>query len=64
MNEDLDNCRDCGHFKFLHVPGFKGALGFDQHCDPQNDHGCDCFEYIPEDNLDYIEWLAQKRGLV
>jgi hypothetical protein len=25
---------------------------------------CECYEFVPPDNLDYIEWLAAKRGLV
>lgn len=69
MDKDLDNCRECGHFRFLHE--FKGigthvekGFAFTQACDPQNDHGCNCKEFMPEDNLDYIEWLAKKRNLV
>jgi hypothetical protein len=25
---------------------------------------CKCSEFVPSDNLDYIEWLAEKKGLV
>lgn len=64
---DLDCCRTCGHMRFLHYApenAFEGQ-GVFQHeqslrCDPQTDHGCDCKEYIPEDNLDYLEWRYNK----
>lgn len=59
-SKDLDCCRECGHFRFLHCEEQAWA----GRCDPQNDYGCDCKEYVPEDNLDYVEWLAEKRGLL
>jgi hypothetical protein len=66
VNEDMECCRDCGHFRFLHILESEdiGLYRSNQGCDPQNDHGCDCSEYVPEDNLDYIEWLAEKKGLL
>lgn len=64
-DKDIDNCRECGHFRFLHTDttGSKGKV-FSQMCAPQTDGGCDCKEYVPEDNLGYIEYLAKQKGLV
>jgi len=66
MSDTLSCCRECSHFKFLHRfnNDDPGLWRSGQNCDPQNDHGCDCEEFVPEDNLDYVEWLAEKRGLL
>lgn len=61
--DDLDTCRTCYHFRFLHISEYKEPtyFMFDQRCDPQTDHGCDCKEYIPKDNLQYLEYLYDKK---
>lgn len=74
MNDDMDNCRECGHFRFLHKckrDAFGKLLYHSlddkcdcQRCEPGTDHSCNCEEFVPEDNLDYVEYLAEKRGLV
>ena len=55
------HCRDCKHIRLSHVEG--------SHCIAANGNQeqfglCQCKEFVPEDNLDYIEWLAKKRGLI
>jgi hypothetical protein len=51
-------CRDCHQQRFDHEDfsptGNNTAKAFLNKCK----------EFVPPDNLDYIEWLAKKRGLV
>jgi hypothetical protein len=52
-------CRTCKHERFGHYAGKCGAVRrWDGKC------ACKCKEFVPPDNLDYMEWLAKKRGLI
>jgi hypothetical protein len=52
----LMRCRTCRHANGWHDGG-----ALDQSCLWTS---CSCKEFVPSDNLDYVEWLAEKRGLV
>ena len=49
------HCRTCKHLYIYHIENQKEAACW---------LGDSCKEFVPSDNLDYIEWLAEKRGLV
>ena len=57
--------KHCGRCKHMHLSHIEGG-----HCIAANGTNgeqlvmCKCKEYIPEDNLDFIEWLAQKKGII
>jgi hypothetical protein len=58
LEEADKKCRDCKHPKYVHIkdrclaiPGMNISL-------------CSCIEYVPKDNLDYVEWLVKKRKLL
>ena len=55
------HCRKCNHIRLSHVEGSHciAASGTTERLTV-----CKCREFISEDNLDYIEWLAKKRGLI
>lgn len=55
------HCRKCKHVRLSHVESSHciAALGTTEQLSL-----CKCKEFVPEDNLDYIEWLAKKRNLV
>lgn len=71
------NCRYCKHNEWQHIySGALGACGYDENnmsvaCNPSSvdiivprntlSH-CPCMEYVPGNNLDYLEWKAQKEG--
>jgi hypothetical protein len=50
-------CRTCTHSNGFH----EGPDYNEQFCSFPT---CECIEFIPADNLDYVEWLANKRGLL
>jgi hypothetical protein len=53
-------CRKCKHVRLSHLKGTCLAI-----CGTTEEFVlCGCEEFVPEDNLDYIEWLAKKRGLI
>jgi hypothetical protein len=55
-----EHCRECKHTRLGHTTGTCIAVeGTTEQMIP-----CGCEEFVPEDNLDYIEWLAKKRGLI
>jgi hypothetical protein len=62
-SDDLDCCRICGHFYMYHFNTGASVrlLPNNGQCDPLTDHGCDCKEFIPEDNLEYLEYLYDKK---
>ena len=55
------HCRKCKHIRLSHMEGSRciSANGTTEQLIP-----CTCTEWLPEDNLDYIEWLARKRGFI
>jgi hypothetical protein len=62
--DDLDCCRTCGHFYGYHFNTgmtIRGHEFADGQCDPFTDRGCNCKDFIPGDNLAFLEWKA-KRG--
>ena len=69
MDDDLEVCRTCGHFYFLHGCTYFNKYTMSRHphdstcqrCDPQQDHDCDCPGFIPEDNLKYLEWCYEHK---
>lgn len=51
-------CGECNHPRFVHfndkcMATFNNTLIL-----------CGCIEFVPLDNLDYVEWLAKKKGLI
>lgn len=59
-----DVCRHCGHFAKFHLstdwvskPG--KLLGIWSICN-RKDIGCECLEFGPEDNLEYLEVKSER----
>ena len=50
-------CRTCKHPGQFH-DGYRIVANQCMRTD------CHCKELVPLDNLDYVEWLAEKRGLI
>jgi hypothetical protein len=62
-------CRTCGHNKYWHQTakssyGTPGGWCANYECGESVAHMPYCREFVPEDNLDYVEWLAEKRNLI
>jgi len=61
IKEVEEKCRECNHMKMSH-----SYLG--KKCNEllrtESPFLCNCQEFVPSDNLDYVEWLAKKKGLV
>ena len=54
------SCRKCKHIRLSHLRGkCIATCGTTEKMDI-----CKCKEFVPEDNLDYVEYLAEKRGLI
>jgi len=50
-------CRVCSHIKFLHLQ--KGCT--DQILSKEGKlYLCNCKEYIPKDNIEYLEYMSEK----
>jgi hypothetical protein len=67
-----DKCRECKHDRYFHLLEY-GANGYKDELRATmgncnyilSDRGfCNCGEWVPPDNLDYIELLAKRRGLI
>jgi hypothetical protein len=59
-------CRECGHTKTLHILGDAKGGFLVGYCNfiIKNVGFCQCKEYLPQDNLDYIELLAKRKGII
>jgi hypothetical protein len=55
------NCRNC--FDPPHMGGCTIAtIGYDSEGIANEESCCPCNEYIPLDNLEYLEWMDEKRS--
>jgi len=54
-------CKKCTHVRLSHLEGRCIAANA---TDGEYLLMCKCKEFVPSDNLDYIEWLAKKKGLI
>jgi len=52
-------CRNCPHFKFAHYSACYASID-----DKRIGHAipCDCPEFVPLDNLEYLEWKVDKQN--
>jgi hypothetical protein len=50
-------CRECQHKRYIHLRTCVEIMDNDFEI-------CKCPEFVPPDNLDYVEYLAKKRGLI
>jgi hypothetical protein len=62
-------CRTCEHNQYWHETaesssGTAGGWCAETRCGAHINNLPYCTEFVPSDNLDYIEWLAEKRGLL
>ena len=55
-------CRTCTH---PHHGGYCSIVyyGYNNDGSPTDPEYCECLEYIPADNLQYLEWVNEKRSL-
>jgi hypothetical protein len=71
MQADNRFCKNCPHHRDGHIT----AYNFDRMNTPMSFkvcygntyinglyYDCDCSEYIPKDNLEYLEWCVDKRS--
>jgi hypothetical protein len=64
-----DLCRECHHKRLFHLGSAaakKGEKYLHGNCNMILKMGgfCSCLEWMPKDNLDYIELLAKRKGLI
>lgn len=61
----LKRCRTCQHPKYIHLLEQTDTHYILGACNEVVQGGfCNCNEWEPPDNLDYIELLAKKKGLI
>jgi hypothetical protein len=60
----MDSCRNCSHPGWVHVKTYYYSCGRK----PRNNNDefysneiCPCKEFVPSDNLEYLEWCVEKR---
>lgn len=60
----FSNCRTCKHSRFLHEGLSSKHFCLDSIITQNHEvQWCKCKEFIPADNLDYLEWkYTQKKG--
>lgn len=64
LNTFKSFCRNCEHAEVQHDDGLYGLKHFPALCFEVSDsYGkeCKCLEYIPSDNLEYLEWLYEEK---
>ena len=55
-------CFNCGHMQMAHL---RTCIDVDRKRSTADIWiACGCKEFMPSDNLDYVEWLANKRNLI
>lgn len=70
-----EQCRTCEHHKYMHLLDMPTGFTFEKQklvsgtlgeCQQILDGKgfCPCLEFLPSDNLDYIELLAKKKGII
>lgn len=57
-------CKKCTHQRFTHLTGVCLDVVLIKKLDEKSYKGCKCKEFIPSDNLEYVEYLAKKRKLI
>jgi hypothetical protein len=55
---DLKVCRVCKHFDWLHAKSYYYSCGSTHTIDT-----CRCPEYVPGENLEYLDYLYKKRSI-
>jgi hypothetical protein len=55
-----EHCRKCKHERFVHLDGKKCSLQLLR----KDWASCTCKEFVPPGNLDFVEYLAKKKGLI
>lgn len=62
-NDPRDYCRNCSHPDWIHVKTYYYACGREPR-DAEwltDNQICPCKEFVPEDNLEYLEWCFKKK---
>jgi len=65
-NDPREYCRTCGHPDWMHVRTWYWACGREPRDEIDAMYSntiCQCKEYLPEDNLEYLEVVYAKRSL-
>lgn len=65
INEPNDYrvCRNCRHAEWVHVKHYYYSCGRDPRSDFDKLYAneiCPCKEFVPTDNLEYLEWINDK----
>ena len=58
------HCRTCDHIQIAHAAKAKGREGrcLDSKLTNKEVHeSCTCTQFIPKDNLEYLEWVAANK---
>ena len=58
-----EKCRECKHARYIHGMAHNGGPCSDRFLSSVKSV-CKCIEFVPSDNLEYVEYLAKKRGLI
>jgi hypothetical protein len=55
-------CRTCSHGRGFHYPDYGGPMTFPLPCKYETTYRrCKCIEYLPTDNLEFLEYCEQKQ---
>jgi len=62
-NDPREYCRNCDHAEFKHDRdrAFPYCGFISQFLDIPDDNFCPCFEFVSEDNLEYLEYKLKKK---
>ena len=58
------HCRTCDHIKIAHCGTAKGKVDrcLDSKLTNKEVHeSCTCLQFVPKDNLEYLEWVATNK---
>lgn len=61
--EYKSRCKLCGHDPHAEEPGMSCAVLFCDYGEPREPEYCDCFDYIPSGNLEFLAWKYEQNQL-
>lgn len=61
---NFEKCRWCSHYFISHTSMLDGTNFCEWGNSAFRSTKCDCKDFAPEDNLDYLEYLYNKKSLV
>lgn len=60
-NDPREYCRNCDHCDAYHNRAYYYACGREPRTGEWLGEVCECQEFVPEDNLEYLEYVLNKK---